>query len=136
MGQHLGGGILKLLSILKDHWGAVERDLAASGWTWNDVGDRLPFSQFVSFAVYAPAGTAVFTRVNEGWDATAYLLADLIDINHLLLWSKTKDAHEDPPRNQPKPVHRPGMAVEVEEPKFTMTVEDYLRLSGSEGGSD
>lgn len=104
------------------------RDLAHSGYTWSDVGGRLPFDQFVSFAVYSPPGTAVFHRINEGMVAGDYLLAQVVNGVNDLLWSKTKDAMKDPPRNRPKRVWLPGMPKD-EEPEQTksMTVAEYMQ---------
>jgi hypothetical protein len=79
--EHHGGGILALFNILKEHWGAVERDLQACGYTINDViTDRMPLSGFVHFVVYAPVGTAIFHMVNEGWTADTHQLTSLLDV--------------------------------------------------------
>jgi hypothetical protein len=133
--EHHGGGILALFNILKEHWGAVERDLQAHQYTLDDViTDRMPLSGFVHFVVYSPPGTAIFHVLNEGWTADTYQLTSLLDVASTLLWSKTKDAQEKLPQHRPKPFPRPGTPVEplVQEPE--MTVGDYLKII--EGGSD
>jgi hypothetical protein len=133
--EHHGGGIFALFNILKDHWGAVERDLQSCGYTINDViTERMPLSGFVHFVVYAPVGTAVFHMLNEGWTADTHQLTTLIDVANALFWSKTQDAQEKNPRHKPKPQPRPGWAKDVAEPEVPeMTIEDYLRLAGGEG---
>lgn len=123
------GGILALISILAEHWGAVGRDLAHSHWTWDDVGDRLPFNQFVQFVVYSPPGTAVFHKLHEGFSTDTHRLADLVDIGMLLLWSKTEDGQDN--RNRPHPVWRPGQTQQQSE-RPAMTVGEYMKLSGME----
>lgn len=40
------------------------------------------------------------------WDLQAQLLAEVVDMQHLLVWAKTKDGQKN--RNRPKPVERPG----------------------------
>lgn len=132
--EHHGGGILALFNILKDHWGAVERDLQSCGYTINDViTERMPLSGFVHFVVYAPVGTAVFHMVNEGWTADTHQLTTLIDVANALFWSKTKDAQEKFPSHRPEPSPRPGHAKRDAAPEVPeMTVEEYLRLAGGE----
>ncbi len=132
MDEHVAGGILGALKILKDHWGAVGRDLAWAGYTWDDICGRLPFAQFIQMVVYSPPGTAVFFRVNEGWDPNTHKITDLIDIGKLLLWSKTEAAQDN--RDRPEPEVRPGASVPAEEP--VMTIGDYMRLSGYFGEED
>lgn len=126
MVEHHSGGILKLLSILKDHWGAVELDLLSSGVTLDDVGDKISLEALVACAVYAPPGTYLFHKVNQGWTVNDHLQAQAIDALNLLVWSKTVDAQEKRPRYKPEPIPRPGMAV-AEVKADVLTVEDYMR---------
>jgi hypothetical protein len=54
---HHGGGILSALLILKDHWGAVGRDLAVADTRGTkSVARRLPLDQFVRSWCIRPAG--------------------------------------------------------------------------------
>lgn len=129
--EHVSGGILGALSILKDHWGAVGRDLTACHYTW-DEACALPFDQFVQFIVYAPPGTAIFHVVNEGWTADTHQLTSLIDIGNVLLWSKSQDAREKQPQHRPQQIPRPGSNHVVQEHVPEMTVDQYLRLAGGE----
>ena len=131
--ENRSGGILTLLSILAKCWGAAERDLYNAHHTWEDVGtQQFPFHALVSFMLNAPPGTAVYHQLTEGWDVAERLAALELDALKLLLWSKTKDAHAQPPRNRPKPTWQPGMAVEEPEEKehAVMTIEDYMQRVG------
>lgn len=126
MGEHILGGILKLLSILQDHWGAVERDLSLAGLTLDDLGGKLSLAGLVAHTVHAPPGTAVFQKVNQGWTINDHLQAQAIDALHTLVWSKTADAQEKHPKYRPKPIPRPGMAEPVQE-QPSMTVGEYQK---------
>lgn len=133
MAEHHGGKILTLLKVLDEHWDAVERDLYAVPHTWEDVGtQRLPLGPFCSTVLNSPPGTAVYHQMTEGWDVGDRLSALQLDALKLLLWSKTKDAQRDPPRNRPKPTWQPGMPEEEPELKEyeVMTIEDYMRRVG------
>ena len=52
---------------------------------------RLPFDQFVSFVMHARRGPPLFHERNEGWTVTDYLLTDLLEMQDVLLCTKTKD---------------------------------------------
>lgn len=126
---YFAGGILGALLILKDHWGAVGRDLAVAGYTWDEIcGPRLPFGQFVAFVVYSPPDSAVFFRLHEGWNATTHKVSDAIEWLKMLVCVNAENpqkAYEDI-----GPERRPGV-VEAEKPPV-MTIGDYMRLSGME----
>lgn len=126
------GGIVALTGILREHWGPVGGDLARAHWTWDDVGDGLPFSQFVQMVVYAPPGTAVYFAKNKGWTPDTYKLTDIGDGINWLIWAKTEDGMEG--RNRPEPLWRPGDPIPEEQP--TTTIRDYMRLVGMEGADD
>lgn len=128
-----GGGSLGALRVLRDHWGAAERDLYHAQKCWEDVGTRrLPWHAFVSTLLNAPPGTALYHQLTEGWDVLERLTALQLDALKLLLWSKTKDAQQEPYRHRPKPTWQPGMPEEEPELKEyeVMTIEDYLRRTG------
>lgn len=131
VGQHDSGGILGALSTLKKHWGAVGRDLAACRYTWDDIGDALPFEQFVEFVVYAPPGTATFHVVNGGWTHDTHKIADLIEVGNALLWTKTKAAHKGQ-RPPDFSVQRPGGTAQQPQQQH-MTIGEYMRRAGLEG---
>jgi Family of unknown function (DUF5361) len=125
-------GIVALVGILKDHWGAVGRDLITAGYIWDDVGsERLPMDQFVSFVVFAPPGTAVFHEHNKGWTTTDYLIAQSVDALHYLAWTKTEDAHKKFPQHRPEPIYRPGMTFVRPAPsERAMTASEYAEKAG------
>lgn len=125
---HVGGGILGALQILNKHWGAVERDLAAAHWSMQAFLEELPLSQFISFVLYAPPGTAVFHLLNEGWEATTHKVTDLIEWTKMLLCTNAEDpekAWDRMPRED-----RPGSIPKETEP--VLTIGDYMRLAGME----
>lgn len=133
MVPHHSGGSLALLRVLKDHWGAAERDLYHAGKCWEDIGSRaLPWHALVSFMLNAPPSSSLYHQLTEGWDVGDRLGALRLDALKLLLWSKTKDAQKDPPRHRPKPTWQPGMPEEEPELKEyqVMTVEDYCARVG------
>lgn len=111
-----------------------------AGYTWADVGTtRLPFDQFVSFVFHAPVGTAVFHERTQGWTVGDYLLTDILEMQDLLLWSKTKDARKN--RNRPKRRPRPTAAGKKtggkpqaddknQNQNQVMTVAEYVKRTG------
>ena len=126
------GGIFGALTVLRDHWGAVGRDLADAHYRWDDIcTDVLPLDQFIAFVLYAPPGTAVFHVVNDGWDATTHKVSDLIQWVKVLISMGTADpqkAFDALGADQ-----RPGMEPEVQEPQH-ITIGEYMRLAGMDGG--
>jgi hypothetical protein len=106
--------------------------LARAHWTWDDVGDGLPFDQFVQMVVYAPPGTAVFYAMHEGWTRDTHKLTQLVDIGNWLVWAKTEDGQEN--RNRPALEWRPGDPMPEQQP--VTTIRDYMRLVGMEGADD
>ncbi|BCI54938.1 hypothetical protein NIIDNTM18_42160 [Mycolicibacterium litorale] len=125
------GGIGALYSILIKFWGAVERDLICAGLRFTDVDtERFTFEEFTSFVLNSPPGTAVYHRVTSGYGVGDRLLAKILDAGHDLLWAKTKDAHQNPPRNRPERTWIPGMekAAQTEPKQDEMTVGRYLEL--------
>lgn len=82
-----------------------------------------------------PAEGSATKRVLEGsdapWTLTNHLLADLVHSNRLLWWAKTTDAQAKPPRNQPKPIPRPGVEEVLDDKAWTgdvMTIEEAMEL--------
>lgn len=117
---------------LKDHWGAVGRDLIVAGYTWDDVGsERLPIPEFVSFVAYAPPGTAMFYQRNQGWTTNDHLQAQAIDALNYLAWAKTTDAQRKNPQHRPEPIPRPGMKRAESKPsERLMTIAEYAAKVG------
>jgi Family of unknown function (DUF5361) len=136
MGRNRVVGIAGLGDILKEHWGAVGRDLICAGYTWDDVGsERFPIDQFASFVAYAPPGTALFHQRNRGWSTSDYLAAQMIDALHYLVWMETDDARKKNPKHRPVPIPRPGIVTPSPQADDdgghqTMTVAEYTRRSG------
>lgn len=76
--------------------------------------------------------SAVFRSVNPDWQWTleAHMGAIAADGIRWLVWSKTKDASRKPPRNQPKPIPRPG--IDQEAPKAQNRFEEVEGLPREE----
>lgn len=92
----------------------------------------MPFTQFVQMVVYSPPTSAVYYATHKGWDRLTYKMTDLIDVVKWIAWTKTEDAQHN--RNQPPPEWRPGDAVPTQE--TTMTIRDYMKLTGMPGADD
>lgn len=124
------GGILGALHIFCKHEGAVKRDLLSAGYTLDDVwSEKFPLDHFAAFIAYSPPGSAVFHILNEGWDATAHKISDLIEWVKMLCCTHS----EDPQRayDSLEKERRPGQRKPVE-PKHQMTIGDYMKLAGLE----
>jgi len=59
------------------------------------------------WAADLPPESASKRELNDGWANSEMLLAELVDIVRLNLWSKSKDGAKS--RNRPKPIPRPGV---------------------------
>jgi hypothetical protein len=133
VGADHGGGSLTLLRVLRDYWGAAERDLYTAGLCWDDLGSRaLPWHALVSFMLNPGPTTSLYLQQTEGYGVLERLNALQLDALKLLLWSKTKDAQKESPRHRPKPTWQPGMPEEEPELKEfeVMTIEDYMDRVG------
>lgn len=124
------GGILSALNTLKKHEGAVGRDLTQAHWVWDDVGESLPFTQFVHFVVYAPPGSGIFHAVNEGYGIPEHHLTTMVELLSWLAWTKTKSAQEG---DQPPDFSLPRPGKVAPQPDSVMTIGDYMKLAGLEG---
>lgn len=96
---------------------------------WDDVGERLPFVQFVQFVMYAPPGSGIFHAVSEGYGVAEQHLTSLVEIASWLAWTKTRSAQEGDPAPDFS-LHRPGKVAA--QPEEVMTIGDYMKLAGLE----
>lgn len=105
------GGIAGLCELIRNHAEAVEfdliryglrlRDLGSPHFTWRDflvIVRRMPYADSALAAEMNPA--------DSPWTLAEHLLAELVDVQRLALWAKTKDGSKN--RNRPKPIERPG----------------------------
>lgn len=103
-----------------------------AGYSWADVGKRLPFDQFVQFVHYSPPGTALYHAVHKGWTVTDYLITDALELLDWLAWTKTKSAQNN--KNRPKRRLRPETDEQEKQKKKTapqpLTVAEYVRRTG------
>lgn len=86
----------------------------------------------------SPPYTALHHAFNEQWTLTDHILATALDRLNTLLWTKTKDAHKKPPRNQPKRIPRPGVGERktVTDPiikESVMDLTDFLKRQAASG---
>lgn len=77
---------------------------------------------------------AVAAEVDYGpWSQTDMLLAELIDINRWLQWSKTKAAEQN--KDQPKPYPRPGVERKPAAPVINADVINLLEYVRNNNGA-
>ena len=109
------GGIFGLCELIDQHAGAVEYDLIRHGLRLRDLGDGLSWRDLLVIVQNQPpnqsALVAVMDPENAPWQSLEpHLLAEAVDMLHLLVWAKTKDASKG--RGRPKPIERPGTRPE------------------------
>jgi hypothetical protein len=70
--------MIALAASIRNHWHAVERDLATLNLDADDIGTaRLPITKFISIVLAAPPGTACHHFNPNAWSRTDELLATL-----------------------------------------------------------
>lgn len=110
------GGIFGLCDLVEGHAEAVEYDLIRHGLRLRDLGSkRLTWRDlFVILTQQRMKDSAMAFAVapnDAPWDdISAHLLAEIVDVQHMLLWAKTKDGQKG--RHRPQPVPRPGRRPE------------------------
>lgn len=106
------GGIFGLCELIEQHAGAVEYDLIRHGLRLRNLGTReLSWRDLLVIVKNQPPDqSALAVAVNPddaAWQSLEpHLLAEMVDMLHLLVWAKTKDASKG--RGRPKPIERPG----------------------------
>lgn len=137
---HLGGGIFALIDTLVEHWGAVQRDLVASGLHFNGFGAshglEIEFGEFASFVTYAPRASAI-VEARGVWSLSEQLAALRLEELQTLVWVKTEDATKpvELQEYRPKPIMWPGRVLpepEKVDDGEKLTVDSYLHLVGLE----
>ena len=94
---------------------------------WNDLHALFTAS---------PPYTALHYAFSEHWTLTDHILATALDRLNVLLWTKTKDAQNKPPRNMPKRVPRPGVEAKKTNPetqKSVMDITQFMKLQAESG---
>lgn len=140
MVQDDDGGIFALIDALADHWGAVQRDLIASGLHFNGFGAsqgvEIEFGEFACFVTYAPRTSAIHEARCGGWTLSEQLSARHIEATETLLWTKTEDATKpvELQEYRPDPIMWPGREIPapIEPDEDRLTVDSYLRIVGFE----
>ena len=110
---HHAGGIAGLLRLLREHEGAVRRDLLCAGLRLDEGGtERLSWADLLAFCRWSPVESAIYAAQNpDHIPVDTRLLRSIEHSQRWLVWVKTTDAKHG--RNQPKPW--PLNEVEVEE---------------------
>lgn len=101
----LHGGIVGLLSIVIAHHMAVEGELIRRGLRLRDVGsDRCTWSDLRAVIYTAEPGSYLAAVLGVPWDASNYMLANVVDLLNAGNWQRGGD------KNKPRPklVKRPG----------------------------
>lgn len=99
------GGIVGLLSIVMAHHVAVEGELIRRGLRLRDVGsDRCTWSDLRAVIYTAKPGSYLAAVLGVPWDASNYMLANVVDLLNAGNWQRGGD------KNKPRPklVKRPG----------------------------
>lgn len=109
------GGIRSLRQLLDEFPEAVEYDLIALGLRLRDLGtERLTWRDLKVIVTRMPPHKSALQMEksphDSPWGLREHLLAELVDVQHLALWAKTKDGSKN--RNRPKPIERPGRRPE------------------------
>jgi hypothetical protein len=98
----------------------------------------LNWADMYALFVASPPYTALHHAFNEKWTLTDHILVTALDRLNTLLWTKTKDAHKKPPRNQPKRIPRPGVDEKgkSQDPVVQNSVMDlsqFLKMQAASG---
>lgn len=129
MGQGVedhGGGIAGLLRLLREHEGAVRRDLICAGLRLDDAGtEALSWLDLLAFCKWSPPGSALHEAVNEGYlSAEVHMLRSIEFSLRVLRWQGTEDGHKN--RNRPEP-----LPLESDKPEHQpMSMDEMDRFLG------
>lgn len=118
-----------LLLLLKEHGGAINSDLMASGWRRRDIGRRLSWGDLRDFVEgLPPTGESALYRARypQSWWVTPEVrfLAMVIHVLHLANWQRGGGKKSGSPT--PKPIELP-----VDRPLAVKTAEE-LKLKRRE----
>jgi hypothetical protein len=104
----VAGGIAGLRRFLREHGGAVERDLFCAGRSLDDLGtSRLTWRELLVFVEHAPTdsaiGRAAIVRGPDDWiTPEIQMLRELEHKIRVLAWMQTADAALQNPQNYPE----------------------------------
>lgn len=106
-----GGGILGLLTLLREFRGAVNYDLIGLGYRASDVPAVLSWADLRDIVKYQPETSALHRAMHPDaapWGLSEHLLAVVADAVIQGNWMQSRDGQKN--RNRPKPIQRPGVA--------------------------
>lgn len=107
---------MSFLATYHEHLEAIEADLVAVGWTWDDVPERLPWRSLFAFVKHLPAtsalGRALDPETASWMDGTlvANLLAELGYRLDVANWQRSRDGQKG--HRKPKPWPRPWVKAQ------------------------
>ena len=105
--RHQAGGIQALLSLIREHRGAIEYDLIALGMRLDQLGTRkLSWRDLWVICQYGPMTSALsVAQLGEQaiWTTSDYLLAVVADALHDANWQRGGGKGQRPPK-----MKRPG----------------------------
>lgn len=109
------GGIQSLRRLLDEYSEAVEYDLISLGLRIDDLGtERLSWRDLKVIITRMPQERSALAAErhpeDSAWGLLHMLTAELVDVQRVALWAKTKDGAKN--RNRPKPIERPGRRPE------------------------
>lgn len=123
-----------------EHGEALEADLIDKGLRLRDVGSEwFTWRDLMVIVKEAGRESALMRSMHPDvhvWGKAEYLLADILDVQKLLFWSKTKDGQKG--RHRPEPYPRPGVEKPgVKQVKGTAVPMDQVRarLRAIQGGA-
>jgi hypothetical protein len=98
--------MIALAAAIRDHWHAVERDLATMGLDADDIGGpKLPDTKLISIVLAAPPGSACHHFDPNAWSRTDELIATLSEQQAGIV---TLDARYERPQVDSTPQKRPS----------------------------
>lgn len=110
------GGILSLDVLVEGHQEAVESDLIDRGLRLRHLGSAsFNWNDLRAIITCARPDSALARSIHPDewqWQLNEILLAEIVDMQHLLWWAKTTAGHEG--RNRPKRWPRPGIQDDAE----------------------
>ena len=94
-----------------EHLDALEADLVAAGWSWDDVPRRLPWRAVLAFADHPRPGSAFHAAIapeHAAWTDPAFLAFLVSRVEFQVRqgnWMQSKDGQRN--TNKPKPIPTP-----------------------------
>lgn len=108
--EHQRGGILSLCRLIERYGEAIEFDLLNSGWTLDELGERLSWRDLLVLIQrwQQVADTALAEAIHgKVWKVTDQLLAEVIDVLNVANWQRAGKKSAPRPKRFPRPWEKP-----------------------------